>query len=186
VARKRQSSGVEFQASYSWSRTTGNYNNAAAANAANNDLGINGVFVNPNRLINADGRTPQDFTHELKVFGTWRLARWSGANVSGVYRYQSGRTWARSAGGFGAASGVSAIFMEPRATRQMSGVNALDVRVQKDVKFHATTTGLFVDVFNVWNQGVALRTANASGTNFGVPTVWSDPRTVRAGVRVVF
>lgn len=186
VARKRQASGLEFQASYTWSRTTGNYNNAAAANAANNDLGINGVFVNPNRLINSDGRTPQDFTHEVKVLGTWRLARWSGANVSGVYRYQSGRTWARSATGFGAATEVNAIFMEPRATRQMADVNALDVRLQKDVKFHATTSGLFLDVFNVWNQGVALRTNNVSGANLGVPSVWSEPRTIRAGVRVTF
>lgn len=186
IARKRQASNVEFQASYTWSRTVGNYNNAAYANAANNDLGTNGVFVNPNRLINAEGRTPQDFPHEVKVLGTWGFKRWSGGRVSGVYRYQSGRTWARSAGGFGAATETNVIFMEPRATRRMGSVNTLDLRVQQDIRIGPMVPGFFLDVFNLWNQGVALRTNNMSGSNLGVPNAWSEPRTARAGVRMVF
>ena len=69
VIGKRYSHDLDFQASYTWSRTVGSYNNAFSSNAANADLSTNGNFVNPNRRLNAEGRTPQDFTHELKVLG---------------------------------------------------------------------------------------------------------------------
>jgi hypothetical protein len=187
VVSKRSSHALHFQASYTWSRTVGSYNNAFSSNAANSDLGTNGAFVNPNRLLNAEGRTPQDFTHELKVLGTYRLAPWGGLNLSGIYRYQSGRPWARAAS-FDAQTLVSQIFVEPRATRSLPAVNTLDLRVEKT--WHPSpklgTFGVFADVFNVNNQGLALVITNTSGANFGVPARWSEPRTLRAGVRVMF
>jgi hypothetical protein len=187
IGGRRYSQHVEFNASYTWSRTVGNYNNAYASNAANADLGISGVFANPNKLINTDGRTPQDFTHELKVLGTYELTPLGGARLSGVYRLQSGRPWARSAA-FGIQTGGVPIFVEPRGARQTPAVNTMDLRVEKTWKrsSSAAKLGVFVDVFNVWNQGVALRINNASGPNLGVPTQWLDPRTVRAGARVIF
>ena len=53
------------------------------------------------------------------------------------------------------------------------------------------TLGLFFDVFNLWNQGVPNSdVTNAvidnSGTRFGEPNAWVDPRTLRVGVRVSF
>lgn len=49
------------------------------------------------------------------------------------------------------------------------------------------TLGVFGDVFNVNNKGVALTITNRSGSSFGVrPNLWMEPRTVRAGVRWVF
>ena len=67
-------------------------------------------------------------------------------------------------------------------------MNVLDLRVEKTWKLWSDQSrfGAFVDVFNVTNQRVALRIANFSGPNFGVPNQWLDPRTVRAGVRVMF
>jgi len=186
VAVKRYSHDVDFQASYTWSRTVGSYNNAFGSNAANSDLGTSGNFVNPNRLLNTEGRTPQDFTHEVKVLGTCRIPTWGGATLGGVYRYQSGRPWARSAN-FGAQTQTS-VFVEPRGTRELPAINSLDIRIEKtwrpSPKFG--NTGIFVDVFNVSNQGVALRTSNSSGPNLGVPTQWLDPRTLRMGVRLFF
>lgn len=188
IGGKRYAKQVDFQASYTWSRTVGSYNNANASNAANGDLGINGVFVNPNRALNAEGRTPQDFTHEVKILGTYRLSPWGGLNVSGVYRYQSGRPWARSASGFGSQTEFFALYVEPRASRELPAVNTLDLRIEKTWKPapKVGTLGVFADVFNVGNQGVSLWNTEVSGPNFGVPAQWIEPRTLRAGVRLMF
>jgi hypothetical protein len=45
---------------------------------------------------------------------------------------------------------------------------------------------VLADVFNVNNQGVALRINNGSGPNLGVPNQWLEPRTLRAGLRLIF
>lgn len=187
IVSKRHAQRIEVQASYTWSRTIGSFNNAFAANAANNDLGLPGVFSNPNGRINTDGRTPQDFTHDAKVLGTYHFPKWGGFNVSGFYRYQSGRPWARSVF-FGPQTEGMRVYVEPRGTRELDAVNVLDLRVEKTWNLWSDRgrLGAFVDVFNVTNQGVALRIANFSGPNFGVPNQWLDPRTVRAGVRVMF
>jgi Carboxypeptidase regulatory-like domain len=188
IGTKRYAKATGFQASYTWSRTVGSYNNGTFSNAANKDLGIGGVFVNPNLAVNAEGRTPQDFTHEVKILGTYRLSPWGGLNVSGVYRYQSGRPWARSARGFGPQTLNAAIYMEPRGTRELPAVNTLDLRLEKTWKpsLKLGTLGVFADVFNVGNQGVSLRNTELSGPNFGVPAERLEPRTLRAGVRVMF
>ncbi|MDO8678390.1 MAG: TonB-dependent receptor [Acidobacteriota bacterium] len=188
IGSKRYAKATEFQASYTWSRTVGSYNNGTLSNAANNDLGINGVFVNQNKALNAEGRTLQDFTHQVKILGTYRLSPWGGLNVSGVYRYHSGRPWARTAGGFGSQTLGVGIYMEPWGSRELPAVNTLDLRLEKTWKpsQKLATLGVFADVFNVGNQGVALRNTNVSGPNFGVPAEWLEPRTLRAGVRLMF
>lgn len=185
IGSKRYANATEFQASYTWSRTIGSYNNAFSSNAANNDLGTNGVFVNPNRALNAEGRTPQDFPHEIKILGTYRLSAWGGLTVSGVYRYQSGRPWARSASGFGSQTQLFALYMEPRATRELPALNTLDLRLEKTWRLMGTL-GAFADIFNVGNQGVSLRNTEVSGPNLGLPAQWLEPRTLRAGVRLMF
>jgi hypothetical protein len=50
----------------------------------------------------------------------------------------------------------------------------------------ATELGVYGDVFNVNNQGIATGVNATSGPNFGMPTRWNDPRTLRVGVRVTF
>jgi hypothetical protein len=186
TAVKRYAGNMAFQGSYTWSRLVGNYNNLFASNAAGGDLGTNGTFVNPNRRINTEGRTPQDFTHEFKVLATAHLPVWNGFQLSAVYRYQSGRTWARSVA-FGQQT-LSSVFVEPRATRQLPNTNVLDLRVEKMWRPGARlgTLGVFGEVFNVTNQGIALRVLNASGPNLGLPMQWSSPRVLQAGLRYRF
>jgi hypothetical protein len=50
----------------------------------------------------------------------------------------------------------------------------------------AASVGLFLDVLNVTNQGEALRVSPQSGPNLGLPLLWTDPRSARAGVHVTF
>ena len=58
--------------------------------------------------------TPQDFTHDAKVLGTYHFPKWGGFNVSGFYRYQSGRPWARSVF-FGPQTEGIRVYVEPAA-----------------------------------------------------------------------
>jgi hypothetical protein len=187
VANRRFSRSLGLQASYTWSRTVGNFTNGFSSNAGSADTGTGGVFVNPNKAINYDGRTTNDYTHNLKALWTSRLPAWGGVNVSGVYRYLSGRPWARNVGGLGPQVGA-VVYVEPRGTRQMHAIHTLDLRLEKTFKpsAKAATVGVFADVFNVWNQGVETTVNNTSGPNLGVPNSWSDPRSLRAGVRLIF
>jgi hypothetical protein len=188
MAMKRRARNLDFQLSYTWSRTVGNYNNGFSSNAANADLSINSVFVNPNRAQNAEGRTLEDCTHELKALWTYRVDVWGGVNVSGVARFQSGRPWARAIGGLPPQAKLLSVFVEPRATRQMPALNRIDLRIDKTFGRvrAAGRIGMFADVFNVVNQGVPLNVNSTSGPNFGLPTNWIEPRSLRAGVRLMF
>lgn len=98
------------------------------------------------------------------------------------------RPWARSAGGFGLQTELLALYMEPRATRQLPAVNTLDLRLEKTWKPSQKlgTLGVFADIFNVGNQGVSLFDIRLSGPNVGVRRQWIEPRTLRAGVRLMF
>ena len=196
--RKRFSHNWQTNTSYTWSRTRGNVNNNFGANAAGSsstsDTGQNGVFANPNRAINDFGPMVFDYTHHFKAEGTYRLPSWGGFNISGIYRYITGAAWGRRAGIRGLDQGTETVRIEPRGTRRVDALNNFDLRVEKTFVLggqQARTAGLYVDVFNVNNQGIADSESSrpytdTSGSNFGDPRVWIDPRLVRVGVRFTF
>ena len=185
VIGTRRGSALSAQASYTWSKTRASFDTAFSSNAANNDLSVNGVYVNPNRALNADGRPFGDYTHELKIVATAATTWLGGFRASGVYRYQSGSPWARTVQ-FAGATQLVAEAVEPRGTRTTPATNVLDLRIEKSFPWGPTRTGVFADVFNVTNQGVAIRYNAVSGPQFGVPLSWSDPRTLRLGCKVSF
>ena len=188
IGTKRYSRNWQMQASYTWARTHGTVNNVNFSNAANNSTGANGFFINPNRRINTTGRTALDVPHEFKVLGSYRAPWWVGATVSGVYRYHSGRAWSRQIRVTGLRQGVEFVRVEPFGTRRLPAVNMLDLRVEKTFRVGRANRrlGVYVDALNVWNQGVALFVSESSGPEFGIPTAWLEPRSVRGAIRVWF
>ncbi len=193
VVRKRYARGWQMQSSYTWSKNRGTVGNRWHVNAARFDLGNPGRFVNPNTFINAFGRASFDPTHEVKVLGSYRLPWWGGTMVSGIYRYTTGQAWGRAAFVTGFAQGQQRIRIEPQGTRRAPAINRLDLRIEKTARLPRAggTIGLFVDGFNLWNQGVpnsdvTQPIAENSGTRFGEPNAWVDPRLLRVGVRVSF
>lgn len=192
IGRKRYSDGWQMQASYTWSRTEGTVSNHWHVNAARYDLGNPGTFVNPNNQINAFGRAPFDYTHEVKVMGSYRWRLWGGFLLSGVYQAHSGYAWLRVSRARVGGGGLQTIKVEPRGTRRTDAINKLDLRIEKTIPLDRRwRIGLFVDVFNLGNQGVpdAEQVApiqEISGSTFGQPRKWVDPRTVRLGLRVTF
>jgi hypothetical protein len=154
--------------------------------AANNDAGVNGNYVNPNRALFSEGRTSRDFTHDVQGLGTYTLPYWGGVRVSAVYRYTSGRPWARGMA-VSPLAGIGVVRVEAIGSREYPATNNLDVRVEKTFRAgRASTVGVFLTVFNLTNQGIPLAVSNISGPNFGLPVVWNDPRRVRAGARIMF
>jgi len=185
IATRRAIGRWTGEASYTWSHTRASFDTAFSSNAANNDLSVNGVYVNPNRALYAAGRPAADFTHEVKVVGTVELPWLTGLRVSGVYRYQSGRAWNRLVA-FNGPTQLFAEAVEPRGAREAHAPSVLDLRVEKSFKAGPSKVGAYADVFNVTNQGIANRYYQISGPSFGTPNSWSNPRILRAGLRVTF
>ncbi len=198
VARKRYSRDWQMQASYTWSRAEGTVGNRWHVNAARFDLGDPGTFVDPNRrYINAFGRGPYDPTHEWKLLGTYRVPFWGGVNVSSVYRYHTGMAWGRIFRPSGLRQGGrSYVRVEPQGTRRTDATNTIDLRVEKTFvrAVAGQTVGLFFDASNLNNQGIAANSGGCCGTgvqqlsgpSFGEPAGWTDPRTLRVGLRFLF
>lgn len=193
VARRRYGGSWQMQGSYTWSKNRGTVGNRWHVNAARFDLGNPRRFFNPNMGINAYGRATFDPTHEVKALGSYRLPWWGGTMLSGVYRYMTGQAWGRNAWVTGFTQGPQFIRIEPQGTRRAPAINRLDVRVEKTFRLQAAASslGIYVDAFNVWNQGVpnsdvTNAVIDTSGLRFGEPAAWVDPRTLRVGLRVTF
>jgi hypothetical protein len=187
VARQRDAKYGQAQVSYTWSKAEGNVGNQAHVNAGLNEIGYGGVFTDPNRLVNAYGRSPFDPTHEFKVLGTGRIPWWGGFNGSAMYRYATGGTWAREVVVRGLNQGQARVRVEPRGTRRLEATNILDLRLEQAWRIARTgRLGVYVDVFNVTNRGVATLVYPISSSSLGMPTIWTDPRMFTAGLRYSF
>ena len=130
--------------------------------------------------------------------GTYRIPLWGGLNVSGVYRYHTGVAWGRMVhfNGDGIPFNIFGVRIEPRGTRRLPAISQLDLNAEKTMPVRASTrtqatVSIFCDVFNVNNQGVPDSNQFPpvivhSGSAFGRPRVWTDPRALRLGARLRF
>jgi hypothetical protein len=192
IAKKRFSHNWQAFGAYTWSRAEGTVNNAQGENAAfGPDTNRTGAYQNPNQKINIKGRGVFDFTHEVKLEGTYRVPYAGGFNVSANYAYVTGTAWGRTAVFRLPTQGNQTVRIEPRGTRRSPAFSQVDARVEKTVPLGKTArqVGVYVDVFNLTNQGVPTAfpaNREPSGSNFGVPTQWIAPRTVQVAARLSF
>jgi hypothetical protein len=195
VGRKRFSKNWQTNASYTWSKTEGNVNSELSNNAAGGGAegtGQTGIFANPNEGLNQVGRTTFDFTHQVKLEGTYRVPFLGGFNLSGIYRYTTGSPWGRRATIRGLDQGTATVRIEPRGTRRLDAINNVDLRIEKTIPIRDQfTAGFYIDMFNLNNQGVhnseiERAVLDVSGESFGQPRRWIAPRSYRAGFRFTF
>ena len=196
IGQKRYSKNWQASLSYTWSKTNGTVNNNGGTNAgagSTQGLGQTGAFADPNHFINADGPAIFDYTNQVKLDGTYRLPMFGGVNISGVYRYTTGLAYGRTASIKGLTQGSETVRVEPRGTYRSNPINNIDLRVEKTFPLgsSARQAGVYLDLFNLNNQGTpnnGSRTAviESSGSTYGNPNVWINPRTARLGFRVTF
>jgi hypothetical protein len=193
AASKRMSDNWHMQGSFTWSKTLATAGNSDFTNAGLNDTGdvtqlrFPSVFVNPNGLINAEGRAPYE-VRELKVLGSYRLPVAQGVLMSGILRRHGGNRWERTVqyrdvlipGDF------QTIRVEPRGSRITRRVWNLDLRFEKTIRASGANLGVALDLFNVMNQGEPLQVVGISGPFFGFPNTRNDPRLARLMVRYTF
>ncbi|MGE0359858.1 MAG: carboxypeptidase regulatory-like domain-containing protein [Vicinamibacterales bacterium] len=184
VATARANARWSAEASYTWSRSRGTFDNESLSNAAGSDLGQFGNFTIPSRTLYTGRVSTGDRPHDAKVVGTYTPC--CGIRVSGVYRYLSGRPWSREIN-VSPLTRQTSVAVEPAGTRRTDATSEADVRVEKMFGLGSTTrVGAYLDLFNVTNRGGALSVERRSGARFGVPRTWRAPRTVQLGVRLTF
>jgi hypothetical protein len=86
------------------------------------------------------------------------------------------------------APGGGFVTVKADAPRRLgSATDTLDLRLDKPVRVHqGVAAHVLLDIFNVWNQGIAAGIIPISGPNFGLPGGWSAPRAFRVGLRTTF
>jgi hypothetical protein len=189
VAQKRFSKNWQVLAGYTRSRAEGSVNNQILDNYGG--TAANNPFLSPNNAINSVGRNTLDPPHQLLLRGSYRFDVLGGFNVGPSYRYISGNAMSRTAV-FRLTQGNTTIRVEPRGTFPTEATNSVDVRFDKTFPLgtKARLLSIYLDVFNLNNQGVATGAAapntEASGATYGVPTAWSTPRTFLISGRLTF
>lgn len=189
VAQKRYSKNWQVLAGYTRSRAEGSVNNQILDNYGG--TAANNPFLSPNNAINSVGRNTLDPPHQLLLRGSYRFDVLGGFNVGPSYRYISGNAMSRTAV-FRLTQGNTTIRVEPRGTFPTEATNSVDVRFDKTFPLgtKARLLSIYLDVFNLNNQGVATGAAapntEASGATYGVPTAWATPRTFLISGRLTF
>jgi len=198
IGTKRYSRNWQASLSYTWSKTDGNVNNIGGTNSAGTattfqNLGQTGEFADPNHTINSEGPATFDYTNQVKLDGTYRVPVFGGFNISGVYRYTTGLAFGRTATIRGLNQGSETVRVEPRGTYRTDPINQIDFRAEKTfpVGSSAHQVGIYLDIFNMNNQGVIDQTfrtgvIESSGSTFLNPNRWVTPSTARLGFRLTF
>ena len=190
AVEKRRSHGWQAFGSYTFSSASGLQPSSGAAAAASQVSTIAGsTFLtfgqDPNSLINAPGRLPNDRPHMARVMGSVDVPR-TGLMVAANVQYFSGKPWAASAQ-IALPQGDQRILLEPRGSRRLSAQTLVDVRVSRTIAVGGSTrVDLLVDLLNALNDTAeeGLATDNKFSPNFGQPTAFVDPRRAMVGVRL--
>jgi hypothetical protein len=191
VIEKRRSNGWQALGSYTFSRATGLLTSSGAAAGDPQASTVAPAFPNttfgrdPNNLTNAYGRLPNDRPQMFRVMGTVDVPH-TGIAIGANLQYFSGKPWAASAQ-IALPQGDQRILLEPRGSRRLSSQSLLDLRVSRGLPIgRQGRVELLLDVLNALNSTAeeGLATDNLFSPNFGVPSVFVDPRRAMLGVRL--
>ena len=190
VVEKRRSHLWQAFGSYTFSRASGlqpsSGTTAAGAQVSTVSPPNPSTFGrDPNDLINARGRLPNDRPHMLRVMTSVDVPR-TGFAIAANVQYFSGKPWAATTQ-ISLPQGDQRILLEPRGSRRLSSQSLLDLRVSRTIALGGVgRIELLVDVLNILNDTAeeGLATDNLFSPNFGQPTVFVDPRRVMVSVRV--
>jgi hypothetical protein len=191
VAEKRRARGWQALASYTFSRAYGlqSASGATAAGAQVSTVSPPPALTfgrDPNDLINARGRLPNDRPHVFRTMGAVDIAR-TGLTLAANLQALSGKPWAATAL-INPQNGQQRVLLEPRGTRRLSTQSILDLRLSRTfLAHHQQRIELLLDVLNALNDTAEESIASDnrfSTAAFGVASTFVDPRRAMLGVRV--
>ena len=190
AVEKRRSDGWQAFVTYTFSRVSGLQASSGSAAAGAQVSSVAGAAQltfgqDPNSLTNARGRLPNDRPHMFRVMGSVDVPR-TGLVVAANLQHFSGKPYAASAQ-LTLPQGSQRVLLEPPGSRRTSSQSLLNLRVSRTFAFGGVgRIELLVDVLNALNDTAeeGLATDNLFSPNFGVATVFMDPRRAMVGVRL--
>jgi outer membrane receptor protein involved in Fe transport len=188
ATEKRMSSRWQAFGSYTFSRATGLQASSGTTPGGGQfstiALSQNNFGRDPNDLTNARGRLPNDRPHMLRVIGTVEMPR-TGLMIATNFQYYTGKPWTATTQ-VTLPQGSQRIALEPRGARRLPSQSLLDLRISRTIiSGDLGRIELLLDVLNVLNITAAeeLASDNLFASNFGRPSIFTDPRRAMVGVR---
>jgi len=159
------------------------------------DPGVVGsLYMDPNTLVNASGRSFMDRAFVGKLQGTYRLPR--GIEFAAIVDYNDGLVFARQLLVTGLAQGPfvidatqrGTILNDPLSGNRAEGVINANLRLARAFRLPRGSLDAAVDVFNVANSGYKIQENDVSGTSFNLrlPVEIQPARFVRFELRYSF
>lgn len=188
AANRRLANGWQASGSYTYSRTIGlQPSSGGPADAAqlNTVAPANTFGRDPNNLTNATGRLPNDRPHALRLMGSMTVPRVDVVLAANL-QHVSGKPWAATTQA-SLPQGDQRILLETRGSHRLPTQSLIDFRASR--RFHirdGASVDLMFDVLNLSNETAeeAIASDNAFAANFGVGTVFVDPRRIMVSVRL--
>jgi hypothetical protein len=191
---KRFSNKWQLLLSYVYSKATGTIDNGFADDVGYGDR--DGLKTSdPNFWINADGNSTNDYTHMLKVQGTYVLP--FDISFNAYFRAITGNAWTTRYRTPYFNQGRVTFFAEKRGSNHYPVLNLLDLRLEKIFPLaERYRFGVILDIFNVFNADTITNWASRIGYDW-IPgdypsadghTVYdiAAPRQFRLGLRLMF
>ena len=163
--------------------------------AFESDPGVVGsLYMDPNTLVNASGRSFMDRAFLGKLQGTYRLPR--GIEFAAIVDYNDGLVFARQLLVTGLAQGPfvidathrGTILNDPLSGNRAQGVINGNLRLARQFRLPRGSLDAAVDVFNVANSAYKIQENDVSGTSFNLrlPVEIQPARFVRFDLRYSF
>ena len=183
---------VYLNASYTWSRYTGNFDqdNSTGANDANVFIGSSYLADGLGRQTwnNKDGILRGDRTHVFKVYGYYKLD-WN-AQVGAYIAAQTGQPWEAWDSAFYGQPAWSSTsrFAEPAGSRRTAGHVQVDLNYTQSFEvFEGHNIQLVVDLYNVFDSQTGYNiNPYVQSAGFGDPRSFYKPRRLQLAARYRF
>ena len=152
---KRLSHALFMQASYTFSRTEGNFPGSVSYDNGQKDPNISSQYDLIELLANRRGRLPQDRPHSIKVdaFYTFDFTKLDALTIGSRVRMVSGIP--RNALGAHYLYGPNESFLLPRGQLGRTEIeHSIDIKLSyaRKIPSRGMTASVYVDVFNLLNQ----------------------------------
>ena len=159
------------------------------------DPGVVGsLYMDPNTLVNASGRSFMDRAFLGKLQGTYRLPR--GIEFAAIVDYNDGLVFARQLLVTGLAQGPfvvdathrGTILNDPLSGNRAQGVINGNLRLARQFRLPRGSLDAAVDIFNVANSAYRIQENDVSGTSFNLrlPVEIQPERFARFDLRYSF